>query len=162
MEGKAWRQHVTYRVGDQNDASCRRIAQARGEVHRIAGDAVAAVAGAAAGHDLAAGDADVHVQVTTELAAQIRHGVADRERGAHRPLRIVAVGDRRAEHRHCAVADVLVDSAPESLDQAVDQAEEAVGHLVHRLGPELVGQAGVPGQVAEQHAHLPPLAVGCG
>ena len=116
------------------------------------------MAGAAARHDLAAGDADVHVKLTAKLAAQIRHGGADRERGAHRSLRVVAVGDRSAEHRHGTVANVLVDGAAEPLDQAIDEAEEAIGHVVHRLGAELVGQAGVPGQVTEQHAHLPPLA----
>ena len=103
----------------------------------FAGDTIGPVAGAAARHDLAAGDADVHVQITVELAAQIRHGIADRQRRAHRPFRVVAMRDRRAEHRHGAVADVLVDGAAEPLDQAIDEAEEASGQVVHRLGTEL-------------------------
>ena len=88
-----------------------------------------------------------------------RHGVADRERGADRALGVVAVGDRGAEHRHDAVADVLVDACRRSsLDQAVDEAEEAAEQGVHLLGVELAGQPGVAGEVAEQHGHLPPLA----
>ena len=118
--GEALRQQAMHRVRDQDLAGRGLIGEARGEIHRVAGDAVGAVAGAAARHDLAAGDADVHVKLTAERAAQVRHGGADRERGAHRPLRVVAVGDRGAEHRHGTVADVLVDGAAEALDQAID------------------------------------------
>ena len=69
----------------------------------------------------------MHVQLTAELAAQIRHDVTDRQRGAGRPLGVVAMGDGRAEQRHDAVADVLVDGTAEPLDHPVDEAEEAVG-----------------------------------
>ena len=82
-------------------------------------------AAGAAGDDLAAGDADVHVQVAAGLGRERRHGVADGQRGPHRPLGVVAVGDRRAEHRHDAVADVLVDPAAVLLDEAVGELEEA-------------------------------------
>src|SRR5262245_18997913 len=68
LAGEAGRQHVPHRVRDEDDAGCRGIGQTRGEVHRVTGDAVSAVAGTAAGDDLAAGDADVHVQVMADLA----------------------------------------------------------------------------------------------
>jgi hypothetical protein len=87
--------------------------------------------------------------------------IAD-ERRARRPLRIVAVRHGCPEHRHHAVADVLVDGAAETLDQAIGELEEAIGHGVHGFGAELMGQAGVASQVAEQYGHLPPLALDLG
>ncbi len=71
-----------------------------------------------------------------------RHGVADSERGAYRPLGVVVVRHWRAEHCHDTVTDVLVDAATETLDQAIGQREEAVGQLVGRLGAELAGSGG--------------------
>ena len=50
--------------------------------------------------------------------------------------RIVAVRDRRAEHAHDRVADVLVDGAPPVRDEAVDEVEVAGEQPVHVLGVE--------------------------
>ena len=97
---------------------------------------------------------DVHAQAAPDLGGDRRHGVADGQRGAHRPLGVVAVGQRRAEHRHDAVADVLVDPAAVLLDQAVDALEEAAEQRVHLLGVELAAQRRVAGEVREEHRHL--------
>ena len=77
-------------------------------------------AAGAACHDLAAGNADMHADRTAQLGRELRHRVADGERGAHGALGIVAVSDGRAEHGHDAVADVLVDGAAVVVDDAVD------------------------------------------
>ena len=98
------------------------------------------MAGAAARQDLTARDADVHADLAADLLAEGRHGVADRERGAHRALGIVVVRHGCAEHRHHAIADVFVHGAAEALDEVVGGREEAVGEVVRRLGPELMGR----------------------
>ena len=69
------------------------------------------------------------------------------------------MGDRRTEHGHDAVADMLVDVAAMLGDQAVGELEEGVEERVDLLGVELVGQRRVADEVGEQHAHLPPLAL---
>jgi hypothetical protein len=43
------------------------------------------------------------------------------------------VGDRRPEHGHDAVADVLVDRAAEALDDGVDPRKEPLEQAVHLL-----------------------------
>ena len=90
----------------------------------------------------------------------VGHRVADGERRAHGPLGIVAVGHRRAEHPHDAVADVLVDGAAVLLDQPVGDREEAVEQVVHLLRVQLLRERGVAGKVGEEHRHLAPLAGG--
>ncbi len=159
---EAGRQLAAHRVRDQDLAAACAIGEARGEVHRIAGHGVFAV-GVAAGparHHLTARDPDVDVDLAADLLAERRHRVADRERGAGRPLGVVAVRDRRAEHRHHAVADVLVDPAAEGRDEAVGAREETAEQAVHLLGVELARKRGEAHQVDEQHAHLAPLAPG--
>jgi hypothetical protein len=118
-------EHRAHAVGDQDDARRGGRGQARGQIDRIAGDRIAAVAGPAARHHLAARDADVGTDVVAELAAQLGQRRPDLERGADRALGVVAVGQRRAEHRHHAVADVLVDGAAIALDDAVEPARRS-------------------------------------
>ena len=69
------------------------------------------------------------------------HGVADGQRRAHRARSIVAMGDRRTEHGHDAVADMLVDVAAMLGHDPVDALEEGVEERVDLLGVELVGSA---------------------
>jgi hypothetical protein len=114
-------------------------------------------AAGAARHHLAARQADVHGHGAADLRGEVRHGNADRERGAGRPLRVVAMRHRRPEHGHDAVADVLVDRAAEATDDAVDPREEALEQAVHLLGVQLPAEVGVADQIAEQHGHLAPL-----
>jgi hypothetical protein len=118
------------------------------------------VAGAAsaAGDDLPAGDPDVHVGRAADLRRDRGHGIVDGERGADRALGLVAVRQRRAEHGHDAVAEVLVDPAAVLLDDAVDPLEEAAEQRVHVLGVELPAQRGVAGEIGEEHHDLAPLA----
>ena len=81
-------ERAPHRVGDQDLARPRGVGQARGEVHRVAGDRVLAVAGApgAARHHLAAGDADVHVQPAGRPPPR-RSGMASRMASAARTAR---------------------------------------------------------------------------
>jgi hypothetical protein len=115
------------------------------------------LAAGAARHDLAARQADVHGHGAAELRGQVRHGITDRERGAGGALRVVAVGDRCPEHRHDAVADVLVDRAAEALNDAVDPGKELLEQGVHLLGVQFPAEMRVADQIAEQHGDLAPL-----
>ena len=54
---------------------------------------------------------------------------ADLERAVERALRVVGARDRRAEERHHAVAQVLVDHAAVRLDHLADHGEELVQQL---------------------------------
>ena len=62
------------------------------------------------------GDPDLHVEL-----AKLVHAVAHRQRGTHRPLGVVAVGRRRAEHGDDRVADELLDHAAERLELPPDE-----------------------------------------
>ncbi len=81
------------------------------------------------------------------------------EGGAHRPLGVVAVGDRRAEQGHRRIADVLVDGSAEAVDDRVDQGEESLQQRVHVFRIELRREAGETNQIAEQHRDRPTVAL---
>ena len=53
------------------------------------------------------------------------HCVHQLERGAHRPLGVILVGDRRAPDRHDRVADELLDGAAVALDDLARELEVA-------------------------------------
>ena len=59
-----------------------------------------------------------------------------RQRRAQRAMRVVLVGDRRAEERHHAVAEELVDGALVRVDGGEDDLEASVHDLVDVLGIE--------------------------
>ena len=147
------------RLRHEGLAGTGRVGQARGEVHRFARDREGLLPGSAARHHLTAGDADMDAQLPARGLAQTRHQVVDRERGADRPLGVVAVGDRRAEDAHDAVADVLVDRAAVALDHAVDGFEEAAHELVQLLRVEFAAEPGIAGEIGEQHRDLPALGL---
>jgi hypothetical protein len=50
--------------------------------------------------------------------------------GAHCPLGVIAMGDRRAEQSHRRVADVLVDGSAKAVNDRIDQGEEALQQRV--------------------------------
>jgi hypothetical protein len=120
------------------------------------------LAAGATRHHLAARQTDVDRHDPPDLGRKIRHRIADRQGGARGPLRVVAVRHRRAEHRHDAVAHMLVDRAAKALDDAVDPGEETLEQAVHFLGVHLSAEPGVADEVGEQDRHLPTLAGGGG
>ena len=67
------------------------------------------------------------------------------------------MGDRRTEHRHHGIANMLVDMAAEAGDHPVDSREKTRHHRVQILGVEAARQAGEPDQVREQDSDLAPL-----
>ena len=88
-------------------------------VDDVAGDHPLARARARVERDerLARVDADANLELERRLVlVQLRDGVADRERRAHRALGVVLVRDRRAEDRDDRVADELLDRAAVALE----------------------------------------------
>ena len=54
--------------------------------------------------------------IRTWRSPALPHPVADRERGADGPLRVVLVREGRSEQRHHGVADELLDGAAEAFE----------------------------------------------
>ena len=114
------------RVADQDLAGGGQVGEPRRQVHRIACDGIGALPPASLpGHDVADGDAAMHPEIATDIRGDLRHGREGPERGASRPAHVVAARNRRAEQRHDAVADMLVDRAAVALDDGVDGTQEA-------------------------------------
>jgi hypothetical protein len=129
--------------------------QPRGRVDDVAGGHALALArpGAEAYQRFARVDRDPHLQ----LLALLDDPVADLEGGAHGPLRVVLVGDRRAEEGHHRVADELLHRALEALELFAEMGVVGVEQRPHVLGVELLGPRGEPDQVREEDAHHLPL-----
>jgi len=94
------------------------LLQARGDVHRIADDELAIIAGADNG--LAAIDPDPDFQFSFKLLVQLSHRFLHGQPTPNASLGIVIVEPRDAEHDHDRVTDELLD------DPAV-----RFGHLFH-------------------------------
>ena len=67
---------------------------------------------------------------------------------------MVFVRHRRAEQRHEAVAEELVDGAFEAVHFGQRQREELVEQVVHRVGTQALRELGRIGHVAKQHRDL--------
>ena len=72
--------------------------------------------------------------------------------------RVVLVRDGRAEQRHDAVAEELVDGALVAVDLGQHQLESAAHERMHFLRVEPLGQRGEARHVHEQHRDLLALA----
>jgi len=83
----------------------------------------------------------------------------DIEGGPHRPLGIIAVGNRRPEYSHDPVADVLVDGPAIGADYAVDRVEISIEQRMRLFRVESFRQAREPGQISEQDRDFTTLAL---
>jgi class 3 adenylate cyclase len=91
-----------------------------------------------------------HLQRAAVAAGDVAHRLADRERGAHRPLGVVLVRQRGAEERHHGVADELLDRAPVALELGADTCPVRSLEGAHLFRIELLGAGGEADQVGEQ------------
>ena len=138
--------------------------QAGGRVDHVAGDHSLGPPGRRQRDKrLPGGDANPYRQAARSGGlVQLLDGLQDAQAGPDGPLRVVLVGDRRAEHRHHRVADELLDGAPEPLDLGPNRAEvigaTGPGRPRDRPGPT----GGEPDQVAEQHRDDLALLAGRG
>ena len=76
-------------------------------------------------------------------------------RSAHR---IVVVGSRGAEERHDGVADMLIDRAAITDDDAVHQRREARHKLMNLFRVQRTRKGREPGEIGEEYSDLAPLA----
>jgi hypothetical protein len=134
-------------------ACCRRAARLGGVADGRVVHAEAVADGA--DHHLARVEPHAEAQRLFPLADR----VLDRRRGEDRALRVVLVGDRRAEERHEAIAEELIDGALVAVDLGEAEGEEPVQEVVHGLGAQAFGQGRGVGDVAEEHGDLLALAL---
>ena len=120
----------------------------RGVVH-------AQVASDRAHHHGTGVDPDAHAEVEPVYALDVGgerlEPFLDRQRRAERPRGVVLVGDRRAEERHDAVTEELVDRPLAAVDGREDHLEDAVHDAVDVLGVEALRHCGEAGHVGEHH-----------
>ena len=91
------------------------------------------------------------------LVAERRAAVEHVQRGVERPLRIVLVGDRRAEDRQDGIAHELLHEAVVARDRLGERLEQRILERAHLLGIEPLGQRGEAGDVGEEDGHLPAV-----
>ena len=92
-----------------------------------------------------------------DLGRVARQRVLHPQRGAHGPLGVVLVGDRRAEQGDDGVAEQLVDAAAEQLDVGHEALEARLHQALHPLGVEVLGERRVADEVGEQDGDDAPL-----
>ena len=144
-------------LADQDLARLGGLLQARGQVDRLAGDQEVAP-GARAGDDEAGVDPDPQRHLHVAPLGQARQARAHHQRGPHRPLGIVLVRGRDAEHRHHRVADELLDRAAVGLGRPRELVVEIAQEAAQRLGIHARRELGGSGQVGEEHGR--ELALG--
>ena len=146
----------------RTDGSCR--LQTRGGVHDVPGhDALASFRASAESDDRLARRHGRANRELEPLVAQLLDRLQDPEPGAHGPLGVVLVRDRRAEDRHHRVADELLDRSAEALDVGLDALVVGTERRSDVLGIGAVGTIREADEVDEEDRYdLPLLADGGG
>ena len=85
----------------------------------------------------------------------------DLQRRTEGALGVVLVGDWRAEERHHAVAEKLVDRTFVAVNGVQDHLEDAVHDPVHVFGIELLGHRREARHIREHDCDDLPLALDC-
>ena len=136
-------------LADQDLARLGGLLQARGQVDRLAGDQEVA-AGARAGHDQPGVDPDPQVHPHVAPLGQAGQARAHHDGRPHRPLGIVLVRGRDAEHGHHRVADELLDGAAVGLGRPRELVVEVAQETAQRLGVHAGRKLGRSGQIGEE------------
>jgi hypothetical protein len=79
--------------------------------------------------------------------------LADGQRRADGPFRVVLVRDGRPEHRHYGVADELLDCSTEALELGPDARVIGLEQTMDLLGIHALGAGGESDKVAEEACH---------
>jgi hypothetical protein len=112
-------------------------------------------------HRLARVDSDPHLERERGVCrVQLLDRLEQAKTGPHRPLGVVLVRDRRAEHRHHGVADELLDRAAEPLELLPQPPVIRPDPRPHVLGIDSVRSRREADQVAEQDGDDFPLLPG--
>jgi hypothetical protein len=146
---------------DEHLAGQRHRLEAAGGVHDIAERGVIAAGPQGADEHLSGVDPDADLGTDPMQVAQLGEGLLHAQPGAHRPLRIVLVRDRRAEQRHDRVPDDLVDLAAERVDVSCEALEAEVDEVLDPLGIGGLRERRESHEVGEQDRREPSF-VGSG
>src|SRR6516162_1486794 len=113
-------------VRRQDFACLSGSSEARGQIHRVTGYGVLAVAGTPgpAGNNLSTSDADMNADGMANPRRHLRHRCTNSQRRASGSFGVVAMSNRGTEDAHDAIADVLVDPSALLLNDAVGAVEE--------------------------------------
>ena len=139
--------------------------QARGHVHRVAGDGIGRVRRRPeiAGHHPTRIDTDVQ---RDRVAEAMVPALAERDSGrmhvecrVHGALRVVFMRHRCTENRHHRVTDEFLDERVVALDHPAQSAKQVRLQCAHVLGIQPLGDRGEAGQVREKHAGRPAIRV---
>ena len=102
-------------------------------------------------HGLAGADGSAHLEVESLVGGvELLDPLEDRETGPDGALRVVDPRERRAEHRHDRVADVLLDDPAVALDPFARVLEVELVPIADVLGVGAVGARGRAHDVDEQ------------
>ena len=125
--------------------------QPRGRVHHVADHTLAVGTPPKGDQRLAGVDADPHRQLEGGMGpVQLGNRIQHAQRAPHRPLRVVLVHRRDAEHRHDGVTDELVQGAADALDLTTQPGVERAKHGPYVLGIGPIRACGEPDQVTEE------------
>ena len=145
-------------LADEHSADRRGGLQPGRGVDDVPGDKGLAMFGARIeGHQRLA-----RVHRDAELQPFVLGPVPDGERGPHRALGVVAVGDRRAEDAHDGIADELLDAPAVALELSPNALVVGNEERPHVLRVELLGAGGEPDEIDEQHGDDSPFLPGRG
>ena len=131
--------------------------RARG-VHDVSHRRVVA-AGQRADEHLAGVDADAHLDArpVLPLAGEVAQRALHAQAGTHGSLGVVLVGHRRAEQGDDAVAEQLVDSAPELLDVGDETLEAGLDQALDLLRVAVLGQRRVADEIGKEDGDDAPF-----
>jgi hypothetical protein len=133
-----------------------RLLEPGGDVHDVPGDKEIAGRGVPRGDDLARRQPEAHRQAIPQALVR-PDPVAERQGGSHRPLGVVSVRRREAEHGHHRISDELLQGAPMLGDHALGVLVVAAEEGANLLGVHLLAHRGRSGHVGEEDRHNPPL-----
>ena len=141
----------------------REIRHPRGGVHGVADHLETECFLARRDDHLARVDAGMHLGEPEPAAAdvQLANVIPRGERSAHRPLRIVFVRDRNAEHGHEPVAGHEDDGSPEVLDDPFERGQRRPEEPVDLFRIEGRGEGRVSREIGEQHGNELAFAPCC-
>ncbi len=149
---------------DQDGIRAGEGLQAGRKVGRLANDGLLArrtLADRLADDDDPAGDADAHGEAcavaVSDLGAERRHRVEDRQTGANRALGIPFLRIRVTEIDEHAVAHELGDVAVVAPDGVADRLLIAADHVAHVFGIELRRKPRRIREIAEHHRQMAAL-----
>ena len=125
--------------------------QPAGRVHDITHGGVVTARAQRAHQHLAGVDADAHADFGGSLGAEPFEVFLHPERGAHRSLGVVFVGDGRAEDRHQRIADHLVDLAAVGDDVGRESFEAEIHQILDVLRIGTLRESSEADEVGEQH-----------